>query len=87
MDPGSTLIQDGLPIIHDIMTVVEGMRYRSRFTVPDGTRILGITHHAVRQRIVEGRLKAYQVRVAGIARGYRIKAAATGVTAATKLTL
>ena len=42
------------------------------FTVPEVARFLGITPQAVRQRIVEGRLRASKVRVKGIAREYRI---------------
>ena len=42
------------------------------FTVPEVARFFGITPQAVRQRIVEGRLKASKVRVKGIAREYRI---------------
>ena len=44
------------------------------FTVPEVARFFGITPQAVRQRIVEGRLEAYKVRVKGVAREYRISA-------------
>ena len=43
------------------------------FTVPEVARFFGITPQAVRQRIVEGRLRASKVRVKGVAREYRIR--------------
>ena len=46
------------------------------FTVPEVARFFGITLQAVRQRILEGRLEACKVRVKGVAREYRISAAA-----------
>ena len=46
------------------------------FTVPEVARFFGITPQAVRQRIIEGRLKAAKVRVKGIAREYRIRGGA-----------
>ena len=51
---------------------LNGMTDERMFTVPEVARFFGITPQAVRQRIVEGRLVAYKVRVKGIAREYRI---------------
>ena len=46
------------------------------YTVPEVARFFGITPQAVRQRIIEGRLEASEVRVKGVAREYRISAEA-----------
>ena len=55
---------------------LNGMPDQRVFTVPEVARFFGITPQAVRQRIVEGRLEAYKVRVKGVAREYRIGAGA-----------
>ena len=46
------------------------------YTVTEVAQFFGITQQAVRQRIIEGRLKASKVRVKGVAREYRISAQA-----------
>ena len=52
------------------------MANERKYTVPEVAQFFGITPQAVRQRIVDGRLKASKVRVKGVAREYRISAEA-----------